>query len=82
MILIYLEDRFSRAPAEITDDYLTSLSVVCPPPNALHYSGRQLQITCKALKVKVDRDDPVEEYKVSVDTVPPVFSAPVYFKPD
>ena len=54
-----------RTPVAVTEDYLTSLDLVTPPRDALHYSGRQLQVTVKALQVKVDRDDPVEEFKVS-----------------
>ena len=51
-------------PLDINEEFLSSLDLVSPPNDTLHYRGRQLASTCKAIKVKLERDDPVEEYKV------------------
>ena len=61
---MYVSEDDVVAPLSVTKDFLESLKLVSPPKDTLHYRGRQLAITCKTVKVKVDRDDPVEEYKV------------------
>ena len=61
---MYVSEDDVVAPLSVTKDFLESLELVSPPKDTLHYRGRQLAITCKTVKVKVERDDPVEEYKV------------------
>lgn len=53
----------SRLPSEISDSWLRSLPLATSPPESVHYTGRQLQNTMKNLMVKMDEDEPVEEYK-------------------
>ena len=54
----------SRLPSQISDDWLKTLPLVKQPVDTVHYCGRQLQNTLKQLRSMMDRDDPIEEYKV------------------
>ena len=54
----------SRLPSQLTDDWLETLPLVKQPLDSVHYTGRQLQSTLKQLRLVMDRDDPIEEYKV------------------
>ena len=54
----------SRLPSQLTDDWLKTLPLVKQPVDSLHYTGRQLQNALKQLRLVMDRDDPIEEYKV------------------
>ena len=54
----------SRLPSKLTDDWLKTLPLVKQPLDSVHYTGRQLQIALKQLRLVMDRDDPIEEYKV------------------
>ena len=53
-------------PQHLTDDWLHTLPLVKRPLDSLHYSGRQLQATLKQLRLSIDRDDPINEYKVNL----------------
>ena len=54
----------SRLPSQLTDDWLKTLPLVKQPLDSVHYTGRQLQTALKQLRLVMDRDDPIEEYKV------------------
>lgn len=55
----------SSLPVDITEEWFNKLPLLQPPgDDCAHYSGRELMTTLKQLTLRMERDDPQEEFKV------------------